>query len=260
MIYNPYLFYFGIPIPEINEKPPTIYSFLNSYVNYNAEEKTAVYDLAVTGRGCIFDFDYSLTDRLTKEEFESHLLNHYLMRRIGYETLTAFKIALKTKLDEILPVFNKLYNAIDDWDLFVSETTTKVGSNDSSQSNVGNSKNVSVNTTTSGVNSTGDSRYSKMPQNEIGNVQDGSYLTDYNLDTNTTNSSATDSGNTELNSSSNQENTGTYEETITRTGSIAEKLDVIKSVQNEISNIYKILYNELDDLFFRSSLERSKYE
>ena len=96
-LYNPY--FWQPNIPDINLNPPTLYSLLESIVNYGKDDKTKIKALAKVGRSEIFDFDYDLTDRLTREEFETHILNHYLMRRIGFETLTAFKIQLNCKIN-----------------------------------------------------------------------------------------------------------------------------------------------------------------
>ena len=92
----PNLFKLGIS----HDEPPTIYSLLNSYVNYSREVPVKIKDLARTGRVIFFDFDYPLAEGIDKADFETMILNHFLMRRIGYETVTAFKIALDVKLNE----------------------------------------------------------------------------------------------------------------------------------------------------------------
>ena len=105
-------------IPSNCEKPPTIYTILESIVNYGKDEKTKIKDLAKEGRTTIFDFDYPLTNKISKQDFECMILNHFLMRRIGFETVTAFKIQLNVKINEIMPVYNKMFDAISNWDIF----------------------------------------------------------------------------------------------------------------------------------------------
>ena len=106
---------FGMMWPNILKlrndypEPPTIYSILNSYVNFSKETPEKIKNLAKTGRAVIFDFDYPLTSNIDKESFECMILNHFLMRRIGYETFTAFNIALNVKLNEIMPTYNIMY-------------------------------------------------------------------------------------------------------------------------------------------------------
>ena len=94
---NNELFFWNIltpPLPPDYDIPPTIYSLLNSYVNYDNPNPVKISNLASAGRNMFFDFNYTLTDKITKEDFEVMILNHFLMRRIGYDTVTAFKIAL----------------------------------------------------------------------------------------------------------------------------------------------------------------------
>ena len=228
------LFPWAFPIlPCDYDLPSTIYALLNSYVNYGKEEKTKIKDLAKEGRECIFDFDYPLTDKMTKEYFETIILNHYMQRRIGFETVTGFKLALSSKMNEIMPIYNKLFDALDGWNLFsdgekITRVTTDEGSNTMTNSVSNSGSNIS------------DRRYSKMPQNQITDIQSGSHLTDYNYDTDTTSNSSQSNGS---GTNSNETN-----ETITRTP--ADKLSIYKEFISNRQSIFGLIYKELDDLFY----------
>ena len=102
----------------MNTKPPTLYSIMNSIANYNATEKTKIRNLAKATHEKIFDFDYTLSSAINKSDFEEEILNHYIMRRIGFETFTAFQIYLENKLKEILPYYNILFDSLKDYNLF----------------------------------------------------------------------------------------------------------------------------------------------
>ena len=57
---NPFLFPWMIPtFPSNCDKPPTIYSILESIVNYGTDDKQKIRDLAKYGRSTIFNFEYS---------------------------------------------------------------------------------------------------------------------------------------------------------------------------------------------------------
>lgn len=214
-------------INNVSNKPPTLYFLLESIVNYGKDDKTKIKDLAKEGRSRIFNFEYPLTDKINKEDFEVNIINHYLTRRIGSETFTLFQINLNAKLNEIMPFYNKMFDSIEGIDL-LNDVTTRSGTDNSNTSN--SLENSS--TTTS------DKRYSDTPQNNLQNVKDGTYVTEYNYDTNIDNS----------NSEGSSENTRNYSETITK--SPANKIDKIKTLQYEIKSIYTLIYKDLDDLFY----------
>ena len=227
-VYRVYPFIIPPAYPDYN-LPPTLYRLLNSLVNYDALEQTKIKNLAAAGREEIFDFDYPLSENVDKEDFEVMILNHFLMRRIGYDTLNAFKIALDVKLNEIMPMYNKMFDMLENWNIFndgesTTRTVTDAGSN-------------SLNNTTTSQN-TSDRRYSDTPQNQLQNVRDGKYITDYNYDTDngsvTSASTGTDSRNTS--------------ETIIRTPS--DKMKLYKEFIENKKSIMTMIFEDLEPLFY----------
>lgn len=214
--------------------PPTVYALLNSYVNFSRETPVKIADLAKTGRACFFDFTYPLATGWDKEEFETMILNHFLMRRIGYETVTAFKIALNVKLNEIMPNYNMLYSSIKNWNIFndgesITRQQTSEGSN-------------AVNSSSNATNSdTSDRRYSNTPQNELADVRDGKYVSEYNYDQNS--GSATNQTET-AGTDSNEIN-----ETITRSPS--DKIKIYQEFLAARQNLYTMIFKDLDSLFYQ---------
>lgn len=263
-------------LPTNCNKPPTIYSLLESIVNYDADTRTSTSNLAKEGRTTIFDFTYPLSIHVSKEDFECMILNHYLMRRIGYETLTAFKIALNVKLNEIMPNYNLLFDALYNWSLFdngeiitrnVSDSRTKhdtiSGSDTRAIMESGTTSDSTSLSGTSSDNTTSDRRFSNMPNNQIANVQDGSYLSDYNYDHNTgsgtTSSTGTSSGtnsNTLNEQKTNAENktltdAGQLVETITKTNDDTKQMDILIKFMEHKQNIYTMIFKDLDVLFYQ---------
>ena len=216
-------------LPNDHPEPPTLYSLLNSIVNYGEEEQTKIKDLAKEGRSTIFDFSYPLSTKINKEDFECMILNKFLRRRIGYETLTAFKIDLNVKLNEIMPNYNKLFDALDGWNILEDgEVETRV-----------NEETNSASTSTTSTNSgTEDLRYSNTPQNRLTDVQNGNYVTDYNYNTSSSEGSA----------EGNSEGTRNIEETITRTPS--NKMEIYKNFIESKTNIYSMIFSDLEVLFY----------
>lgn len=232
MWYNYYPF---IPkIPNDNELPPTIYYILNSYCNgedddFLNENYVKPSELAKKGRGVIFDFYYPLSSNINKEMFETNILNKFIERRIGRETLTAFKIALNVKLNEIMPKYNKLFDATINWNIFNDgEKYTRIYDENRNDSGLSSSSS----------NNESDRRYSNVPENDIADIKDGRYMTEYNLDTDTLNTS---------NNSSTNGNTS-ISETINR--SPADKFKLYKDMLEMQESIYTMIYKDLSVLFY----------
>ena len=247
MIYNNYFHPFLFPcMPTMINLPPTIYSLLESIVNYGKDEKTKIKDLAKEGRTTFFDFDYPLTNNITKEQFETMILNKFIMRRIGYDTLTAFKLQLNVKLNSIMPLYNKMFDALENWNIFNDgEVTTESGTDERQTTNT--TQNTLSNSSTTQSSSTSDRRKSELPQDQLENLRSGSYVGEYNYDTDTSNGSdsSTSTGSATSNGTDNNE----YTKEIRR--SPADKIAIMKEMQENINNIYDMIFKDLDCLFYQ---------
>lgn len=242
--FEPNYFMFFPFIPPNCDKPPTLYSVLNSIVNGNKDEDdyTKIIDLAKEGRNTIFNFNYPLTEHITKEEFEVMILNHYMQRRIGFETVTAFRLQLGVKLNEIMPIYNKMFDLLYDTKYF-GNITKREGFDNRTTENINNTENELNNKST--TKDTSDRRNSEFPQNQLEDLRNGSYVTDYNYDQNNSEDESLSKGTSKNTNNGTDKNV--YEETIT---SINE-LDVFLKINQEIKNIYSLIFKDLDCLFYQ---------
>lgn len=220
---------FPMMLPTDYDIPPTLYSIMNAMVNFNREEKIKINELEKYAREKIFDFDYPLSSNIDKEEFEILILKKFKMRRIGYQTMTAFKNALEVKLNEKMPIYNKMFDMLNGWDLFND------GENETR--NVIDNRNTSSTSSSSNSN-TSDRRYSELPQNRLTDLQDGSYVTNYNYDTDTAS----------LSGSNSITDSGSLTEVINRTPS--DKIKIYKEFRENLDSVYTMLFDDLDDLFY----------
>lgn len=235
-------------LPTDNDRPPTLYALLNSIVNYNREtdNQVKIKDLAKQGRTTIFDFDYPLSSKVNKEDFEVMLLNHFLMRRIGYDTFTSWQIALNVKLNEIMPFYNKLFDSLDEWNLFndgeeITRTTSTINNDTTSGTNSLSS------TLQNSATNVSDRRYSDTPQNALNEVQNGTYVSqyDYDTDTNSSTSSNTTSGQNSSSSTGNEQVT----ESIKRTP--LDKINIYNQYLENVQSIYTKIFKDLECLFYQ---------
>lgn len=247
MMYNNYFYPFLFPcMPTMINLPPTVYSLLESIVNYGKDEKTKISDLAKEGRTTFFDFDYPLTNNITKEQFETMILNKFIMRRIGYDTLTAFKLQLNVKLNSIMPIYNKMFDALENWNIFESgEVTTETGTDERQTTNT--TQNTLSNSSTTQSSSTSDRRNSELPQDQLENLRDGSYVGVYNYDTDTATGQDTSTSNGTATASGTDNNEYTKE--IRR--SPADKIAIMKEMQTNINSIYEMIFKDLECLFYQ---------
>ena len=168
----------------------------------------------------IFSFDFPIFDENYREVLCTKILRHYYTREIGLETYGLWKLKLQTKLNEIMPYYNKLYesellkfNPLYD----VNMTTVNSGSKTGESTNIGNNENKRASNrqdklsavqtdedtrtnTLSGSNSEeSDSltagnnvnrdMYSDTPQGALTGVESGNYLTNARKVTGETNAS-----------------------------------------------------------------------
>ena len=244
-----FMFYPFLP-PNCN-KPPTIYTILEAIVNPDVDlnepaPEVKIKDLAKAGRSTIFNFDYPLTSNITKEKFETMILNHFLQRRIGFETVTAFRIQLDVKLNEIMPLYNKMFDALENWEIFNDgEVTTRTGTDNRTSQSTNNTSNQLTNHST--TNDISDRRNSELPQNQLEDLRNGSYVTNYNYDTNTGEDNSTSQGTSQTTNNGTDNNI--YNETITRTP--ADKIAILKEMQENIKSIYTMIFKDLECLFYQ---------
>ncbi len=160
----------------------------------------------------IFSFDFPIFDEEYRNVLCTKILRHYYTREIGLETYGLWKLKLQTKLNEIMPYYNKLYeselykyNPLYDVDM----TTTNVGQRTGERTDVQNDDrtntfsgsrtseneqtNVASNENTRNSDSQDRDMYSDTPQGNLTGVDTNTYLTNFRkiLGTNNT----TDKGN-----------------------------------------------------------------
>ena len=242
--YPFYNYIFATPLfTPTDNRPPSIYDIMNSMANFGVsdDKQIPVSKLAENCHNKIFDFSYPLTNNISKDTFEILILNKFLMRRIGFETFTAFKIQLNVKLNEIMPKYNKLFDALENWDIFNDgEKIVRSGEDTTNTNNTNELTNTAINNT----ENVSDRRNSNTPQNHLENVRDGSYVTEYNYDTDTVSSNDTSNSKGNSNTDSNRK----YYENISHSPS--DKISIFKEMQENVNNIYTMIFNDLEDLFY----------
>ena len=207
----------------------------------------------------IFTFTFPIFDENYRSVLEKKILKHFYTREICEETVGLWKLRLDTKLNEIMPYYNKLYKSelLEFNPLYTANLSrakkTDYNSNrnenenisDTSSSNRTTSNNGEVdttnNSTTTGTgsgtsNNTSSDLYSDTPQGALSGVESNTYLTNArkitdngSTSSNTSNTNSS-TGKVESSESGTDNSTGTYGRTRGNTDALTSTEDYLETV------------------------------
>lgn len=213
----------------------------------------------------VFNFDFPIFDENYRQVLCRKILKHYYTREIAHETVGRWKLALNTKLNEIMPYYNQLYksellefNPFYDVDLTRSRegSGTSNRTSNNTETNSGTSKNVSSGSGTSNTDTL--NRFSDTPQNSmdtqgiadsvplttVTKVNEDNTTTNESTDTLTRNDSKTGNGTENIN------NTDKYIETVKGKQGTENYSSLLKKFRETFLNIDMMIIEDCSDCFF----------
>ena len=201
----------------------------------------------------IFD-NFPIFDESYRSVLCSKILKHYYTREISAETVGLWQLWLNTRMGEIMPYYNKLYeSALLEFDPFKVTNYTRNHGGTFTGDTVRNGRSeIDVdNSVTSNGTSNSKNLFSDTPQGAITNIENESYLTNATLikdtDTNTTN---TDGNSTTQNTETTGiTNTDNWIETIVGKQSTVSYSKLLQEFRDTFLNIDVMIINDLSDLF-----------
>lgn len=186
----------------------------------------------------IFNFDFPIYSESYRTEFEEKLVRHFYFHEINITSIGAWKFQLREKLNLIMPVYNKMYEAIAiKYDPLIDtqmhETYTRKNNLTSNSSTQGD---VTQNDT-----SQNQQVYSDLPQTTL---HGGDYAT------NSTQNDGTASSNQKASQKANakSDNTETYEHNNTGFSSRSQQ-GLLMEYYESLRNVDEMIFNELRELF-----------
>lgn len=192
---------------------------LNESVGYNDVEQ-----VIANSRSQIFNFDYPIFDNEYRSVLETKILKHYYTREICEETVGLWRLRLNTKMNEIMPYYNMLYEAwARDFDVLhdVDVTTEHTLDREGEQSASGTNRNM----------------YSDTPQGSLQNVENEKYLTNASKDTSESTGSMTSTDN--------------YLEKIAGKRGSMTYPEMLESLRENLINIDLLVIGDLNTLFMQ---------
>ena len=222
------------------------------------------WDKIFTSKVRFFDEEY-------RKVLCSKILKHYYLREICCETVGVWLLWMNTKLEEIMPYYNKLYESeLMKFDPFNDvnltrehkrkvEGTTKETREDNSNGTRGTSGSSSRNTSGSSNGSTWD-LYSDTPQGAVTGLENETYLTNARKVTNSDSENGTETGTSNENVTSNSTSEGVsngssnstedYLETLVGKQGSANYSSLLSEYRETFLNIDMQVIDEFSELFF----------
>lgn len=238
-------------------KPPLMINFIKSIAKANNVVTDDLFELPRKVNKYVFNFDYPLTSKINKEDFQTQIIEKYISRRIGFETFTMFQFALRSKMREIMPKYNILFDSLSGWDLFNDgEITTRETNINHSENGVDIFKSEYSNKITNDSKGKTESKttdkQSDTPQSEIDDVKAGKYLSFAGFSENeidaTNNTESLNDGRTDNQNLTEKKYEDKHSEKISR--NVGNKIDVYRQFMLDVESIYTSIYKELDVLFY----------
>ena len=121
----------------------------------------------------IFNFNFPIFDETYRQSLCEKIIRHFYTQEIGYETVALWHLKLKTKMLEIMPYYNQLYNStLLEFDAF----------NDADyEVDVNNKRNLDGTRSSTNTNDY-THKYSRTPQGGLTGLLQDKYLTDAIID------------------------------------------------------------------------------
>lgn len=233
-------------------------SGLNESVGYSKIE-----DIITGAIPNIFDFDFPIFDESYRCVLERKILMHFYTREICEETVGLWKLRLDTRLNEIMPYYNKLYksellnfNPLYTDNLTRTRTTKLNSKRETDNNGKVDTTNNSQGSESGTTNNNGNDLYSDTPQGSLNGVESGTYLTNARKtsDTSTSNSNTSNNSSGKVISSENGSDdfnsTEDYLESVSGYAGVNAS-DLLKKYRETFLNIDMEVISNLEDLFFQ---------
>lgn len=199
----------------------------------------------------IFNFDFPIFDETYRSVLETKILKHYYTREIAFESVGLWQLKLDSKLNEIMPYYNQLYNSeLLEFNPFhdVDYTFTHEGErNDTGHST--DDYDSSVSSTGTGSSNAWD-KFSDTPQGAVTGIQNDTYLTNAR---NATNSNSYSDSKTQSDDRTNDTRFNSLDEYVnTMVGKMGTTSysELLNKFRDTFLNIDMMIIEELQDLFF----------
>ena len=220
-----------------------------------SEGFNSVDEIIIAAAPNIFNFSYPIFDGTYKLPLEVKILRHYYTREIAFETFGLWQLKLQTKLNEIMPYYNQLYdtetirfNPLYDIDL----TRDRKGDRETNTTGSGSGSGTVSETVLNATSNNQWNTFQDTPQGSLTNVQSEAYLTDarHVTDNGTDNTTRNGTNSSQTSSTEKITDTDSYIEHVVGSNGGMSYSKKLMEYRKTLLNIDQLVLNELKDLFF----------
>lgn len=196
----------------------------------------------------LFDFEYDFFDENLKPSFEKLFIDYFYFREIGQETIGRFKKELQTKLNLINHYYKEYYKTtkqVEIEEFMVTKDATDTFTRILEGESVASGQVVSDSNSNNSTNST--NKFYDTPRNKID--FNGASITNGGVDESSNNFNSN-----ETNKSNSTQNNRTVETTILHSKGdlgVTSSGFLIQGWRDVITNIYQMIFDECEELFFQ---------
>lgn len=197
----------------------------------------------------IFTSKVSFFDEEYRGVLCKKILKHYYLREIGCETVGIWLLWMNTKLEEIMPYYNKLYESElikfnPMYDVDWNRKGNKTGNESGNGSRITSGNNSGTNTQSGTSSNTRKDLYSDTPQGALTGVESETYLTNARK--------VSDSGETGVNGSTS----GSYEDSESSSNKVDTTENYVESVSGKQgTGSYSKMLNEFRETFLNIDMQ-----
>lgn len=224
----------------------TIETILKSGITNDDRHNWNYQEVIANNKSKVFIYDYPIANAL-KDDFETHFCAHYYKRVLADQNIGEFCYYLSERLNNLFPYYNEYFNRIGNYDeLFTNLGYDETINRQVNEEGTAGSQQNGTNNSTGSAETNTENLGRDFPNSAIN--LGGDYYTDgSNTSSNTSTTDNTASTFTQNDSSTNDRTESEARHYVDNSN--LNVFDFLMKYRNEIDNIYRQIYKQLDDLF-----------
>lgn len=213
--------------------------------------QNSVNEIIAASLSSIFNFNFPIFDEQYRSVLETKILKHYYTREIAFESVGLWQLKLDTKLNEIMPYYNQLYQSeLLEFNPFYDVDYTFTHEGERNDTGHATDDFDSTSSTSGTGSSTGWDKFSDTPQGAVSGIENDTYLTNAKKATNSNSYSDTRTQSDDRENNTRFNSLDEYVNTMVGKMGTTSYSELLNKFRETFLNIDMMIIEELQDLFF----------